>query len=177
MNISPISFGRAIQVNTTPEVAKMISDAANTKQSITELQRFSKKVFDDTNIHKAKVVVIEPNEVYIFSGEEAKIQSEVSSDLRKKVKSNNELVKMIPLREVREKRQHQAKVENCRALHYAIYKMRSLVENGVNGNPLSSLEISPRIVKSKYFGEYLEIAKASYTSNRNETQESLEYKA
>ena len=177
MNISPVSFGRAIKVNATTEQANMLAQAANVKNPSNELQKFAKSIFDDTSIHRAKVVVIEPDEVYIFSGEEAKKQSEISTDLKQKVKENNDLVKMIPLREVREKRKHQAEVENYRTLHHAIYRMRSLVEDGINCKPHSTLDISSRTVKSQFFGNYDEISNATYTSNRNGKKETFKYEA
>ena len=177
MNISPVSFGRAIKVNATVEQANMFAQAANTKSPSNELQKFAKTIFNDTAIHRAKVVVIEPDEVYIFSGEEAKKQSEISADLKAKVKANDDLVKMIPLREVREKRKHQAEVENYRTLHHAIYRIRSLVEDGINCKPLSTLDISSRTIKSQFFGNYDEISGATYTSNKDGKKETLKYEA
>lgn len=177
MNISPVSFGRAIRVNTTPEVANELARAANVKTPTNELQKYAKSIFDDTSIHKAKVVVIEPNEVYIFSGKEAKSQTEISKDLRKKVKANNDLVKMLPLREVREERKHQAEVENYNLAYSAIYKMRSLVEDGINGRPFTTLDILSRTVKSQFFGNYDEIYDSLYTSNRDGKKEIMQYKA
>ena len=45
MNISPISFGRAIKVNSTPEIAKLIARSANVSRPTTELDRFAKTIF------------------------------------------------------------------------------------------------------------------------------------
>ncbi len=177
MNISPVSFGRAIKVNSTPQDANMLAQSANVRYPSTELQKFAKGIFNDTDIHRAKVIVIEPNEVYIFSGEEAKKQCEISADLRAKVKANDDLVKMIPLREVREQRKHQAKVENYQMLHHAIYKMRSLVEDSINSRPHSTLDITSRTMNHKIFGEYEEIASATYTRTENGKTEKLEYNA
>ena len=81
MKTSPVSFGRAIKVNTSPETARLLVREANVKTPTTELQKFAKTIFNDTDIHRAKVVYITPDEVYIFSGEEAKKQSEISVHL------------------------------------------------------------------------------------------------
>jgi hypothetical protein len=177
MKTSPVSFGRAIKVNTTPQIANMFAQAANVKYPTNDLQKFAKSIFNDTDIHKAKVVVIDPDEVYIYSGEEAKKQCEISTDLKNKIQSNEDLIKMLPNREVREQRKHQAKVENYSTLHHAIYKMRSLVEDGINCRPLSTLDISYRTHKSQFFGEYDEISNVKYSKTIKGETEKLEYNA
>ncbi|MBQ8886981.1 MAG: hypothetical protein IJY61_04700 [Candidatus Gastranaerophilales bacterium] len=175
MNINPVSFGRAIKVNATVDSAKMISDAANVKYPSTGLHRFAKSIFDDTNISPATVVELSSGEVYIFSGEEAKKQRAIFSDANKKIKENNDLVKMIPLWDVRQKRKLQVDVENYRIQHNANYKTRSLVEDGINCKPKSTLDIAIRTVKSQFFGEYEEVSSATYTSNRNGKKETFKY--
>ena len=176
MNIPPVSFGRAIRVNATPEVAKMITDAANIRNPITGLQRFAKCIFDDTKIQAATVISFSDDEVYIFSGEEAKTQHNIATNANKKIKENNDLVKMIPLWDVRQKRKRQVDVENYRIQHNANYKTRSLVEDGINCKPKSTLDIATGTVKSQFFGNYEEVSIATYTSNRNGKKERFEYK-
>lgn len=175
MNINPVSFGRAIRVNATVDAAQMVSDAANVKYPSTGLHKFAKSIFDDTNISPATVVELSPDEVYIFSGEEAKKQRTIFADANKKIKENNDLLKMIPLWDVREKRKLQVEVENYRTMHHAIYKTRSLVEDGINCKPKSMLDIAIKTVKSQFFGEYEEVSSATYTSNRNGRKETFKY--
>ena len=175
MNISPVSFGRAVKVNATPEVARMLVREANVKTPSTELQKFAKSIFPDTNIHRAKVVAITPDEVYIYSGKEAMEQYKVSTELKQKIKENEDFIKQLPDRITRQKRKEENEVENYARLNYAIFKMRSLVEDGLSGRPKTEVDISTRTVKSQFFGIYDEIESVVVSTTKEGKTEKLAY--
>ena len=175
MKTTPISFGRAIKVNSTPEIAKLIAKSANVSRPTTDLDRFAKTIFSDTDVHKAKVVMMSDDEVYIFSGEEAEKQEEISKKLKQKIKENDDLIAQLPDRITRDARKRQHEVENFSRLNFAIFKMRNLVEDGLNCRPFAKIDVETQTLDSPLFGQYDEIYNAKYTSVVGDKTETLEY--
>ena len=154
MKISPVTFGRAIRVNSSLEVAKQIATAANAANygdisslpQTKELRKFISSIFNDTQLPngRAKVVELAPEEIYIFSGREAAIETKVSQEAKAKIKENEDFVKMLPERITR--RQQQIKYDNINEgiKKTTIAKIRGLLEDGINNQTTSTLDIKTK---------------------------------
>lgn len=175
MNTASVSFGRAIKVNGSIEIANKIAKSANSVVSITRLDSFAKSIFTDTNIAKAKVVALAEDEVYIFSGDEAKKQEEISKDLRYKIAEKNKLVDSLQDKEIRTKRKHQVTKENYCDAYIALFQMKKMSENGTKGRPKSMINVQARTIKSPIFGVREVIDSVIYTSKRGPKTEKIEY--
>lgn len=176
MKTAPVSFGRAIRVKGSIENAHKIAKSANSAISITRLDSFAKSIFTDTDIAKAKVVALAEDEIYIFSGDEAKKQSEISSNLKFKISEKNKLVDSLPDREIRAKRKHQAARENYCDAYIAIYQMKKMSENGGKGHPKSVIDVDSKKIKNSIFGVKEVISSATYTSKSGSKTVKIEYK-
>lgn len=152
MNISPVSFGRAIKLNTTDkQVAQRIAEIANmsnyeiSKPATREgkaLQRFIEGIFNDTHIAngKARVVYGQNQDLYIFSGKEGAKAHDIAAETKEKIQKNNEFVESLPDRYCRDaQRQHYAVINQQ---HFAERNRHilSLVEDGNRGQK-STLDI------------------------------------
>lgn len=175
--LNQISFGRAVKVNAPIEVANKIVKSANSSIPVSRFDMFTKSIFDDTNITKAKVVPVAPDEIYIFSGEEAKQQTKILQDLKEKINKNNELISCISDETTREKRENKIAREKYKDVYYAIFKMRKMIENGKKGRPCSIINVKTKTVKIPLFGNYNVIDTATYTSRKRSKVEKLEYKS
>ena len=80
MNISPISFGKAVRVNGSINEAFDVARLANEKKvskSERNAQKQAKAIFDDTSIAPAKVVIHQTHlgnnveDIYVVSGKDA----------------------------------------------------------------------------------------------------------
>ena len=81
MQVSSISFGRAIKVNASLSVAQKIAQEANvanyddfsSNPKRKAMQEFLDKIFNDTQLPngKARAVELADGNIYIFSGKEA----------------------------------------------------------------------------------------------------------
>ena len=115
MQVSSISFGRAIKINTSPEIAKRIAKRANvanyddfsTNPKIRRMEEFLSDIFNDTQLPngKARVVELEDNDVYIFSGREAEAEEKLRKEAEEKYKQE----------QMEEMQQEKAKLEEERA--------------------------------------------------------------
>lgn len=175
--LSPISFGRAIKINAPTKVADKIAKSANSLVTLSSLDSFTKSIFTDTYIARAKVVTIAPDEVYIFSGKEAQEQSKILRDLKEKIDKNDELISTFEDEEEDEKRKNQAIKEKYKEVYYAIFRMKKIVENGKSGSPKSTINVQLKTVKNPIFGTRDVIDEATYTSRKGSKVEKLEYKS
>lgn len=175
--LNQISFGRAVKVNAPIKVANKIVKSANSSIALTSLDSFTKSIFTDTDIAKAKVVSVAPDEIYIFSGEEAKQQTKILKDLKEKINKNNELISSITDETTREKRENEIAKEKYKDVYYAIFKMRKMIENGKKKRPCSIINVQTKTVKIPLFGNYDVIDTATYTSRIRSKVEKIEYKS
>ena len=183
MNISPVTFGRAIRINTSDkEVAQRIAEIANmtnyeiTKPSTEEgkaMQKFIENIFDDTHLPdgRARVVSGSNGDIYIFSGKEGAKAYEISENTKTKIRENKEFVESLPDRYCRE---HQR-------MHYAVLNQQlfadrnrhilSLVEDG-NKNPQKSLiEVNCSTIKNPDDTQVKIIDQIIYTTRKNNADE------
>lgn len=172
-----VSFGRAIRVYAPIKVAHKIAKSANSSIPLSGLNSFAKTIFNDTDIAKAKVVAVDSDEIYIFSGEEAKQQAKIFKDLKEKINKNNELISSCTDEIIDEKRKHQAIKEKCKDVYCAIFEMKKITENGKGGYPKSRIAVQSKTVKKPIFGDCEVIDRATYTSRRRSKVERLEYKS
>lgn len=173
--ISPISFGRAVKVNAPIEVANKIAKSANSPIGISKFDMFAKSIFTDTNIAKAKVVSVGSDEIYIFSGEEAKQRAEILKDLREKIDKKDELIAKLPDDEQSEKQKYRTMREKYGDIYCAIFQMRKMVENGKHGRPKSSINVQLKNVKKPIFGDCSVIDKVTYKSKKGSKIETIDY--
>ena len=108
MNIFPVSFGRAIKLNTKDkQVAQRITEVANManyeiSKPVTRegkaLQKFIETIFNDTHLSngRARVIYGTNGDLYIFSGKEGAKAIEISEDTKNKIRENNEFVESLP---------------------------------------------------------------------------------
>lgn len=145
MNISPISFGRAIKLNTQDkQVAHRIVEIANMSnyeiskpvtQEGKELQRFIELIFNDTYLPngKARVICNSNGDLYIFSGKEGSKALEILDETKSKIDRNSEFVESLPDRYCREHQCGQYKVIAQQLIAERNRKILSLVEDGNRG--------------------------------------------
>ena len=150
MNISPVTFGRAIRINTKDkEVAQRIADIANmtnyeiTKPSTEEgkaLQKYLENIFNDTHLPngRARVVSSQNGDIYIFSGKEGSKAFEIAEKTKEKIRENKEFVESLPDRYCREYQRRHYAVLNQQLFADRNRHILSLVEDG-NKNPQKSL--------------------------------------
>lgn len=174
MNISSISFGRAIKVNTTPAIAKKIAESANVANygdfsenpKRKEMEKFLDKIFNDTQYPngQARVVELEPNDVYIFSGKEAAEEAKLRKEAEAKIKANEEFVYWLPDRITRRQQQIRYEHINQGILETTQTKIKKLVENGQNGNKDSSLDVHTEEIKDDKKGNLIRLTGLNYKS-------------
>lgn len=137
MQVSPISFGRAIKINANPEIAQTIANAANGEMNIigfpTEEEKallsFTKKIFNDTASPSGQAIVLTSSEdVYIFSGKEAQKTIELIEKTKKKIKADNDFVYMLPDRICREEQQRIYDGKHEALAKFAKSKISSFIE-------------------------------------------------
>jgi len=157
MQISPISFGRAIKINAKPEIAQTIADAANGEMNIigfpTEeekaLNSFAQKIFNDITSKKESAVVLTSNEdVYIFSGKEAHKALSLIEETKNKIKKDNDFIYMLPDRICREKQQRIYDGKHEALTKFVKSKISSFIEadtllNVTLEKPSSERELEP----------------------------------
>lgn len=150
MQVSPVSFGRAIKVNVPLKVAQKIAQEANvanyddfsSNPKRKAMQEFLDKIFNDTQLPNGKARAIKlDNDVYIFSGKEAAQEEKLSQDANDKISANEKFVYWLPDRITR--RQQQIKYDNInQSIRETTHsKIKALVEDGKNGRRNSSLDI------------------------------------
>lgn len=181
MQISSVSFGRAIKVNTTSSIAKKLAQEANVANygdfSVNpkrkEMQKFLDKIFNDTQYPngQARVVEIEPDEVYIFSGKEAAEEARLLKEADAKIKANNEFVYWLPDRITR--RQQQIKYENINQsiMETTQTRIKRLTEDGEQGRKKSSLDVHIEEVKDDKKGKLSRLIGLTYKSESANSQE------
>ncbi len=186
MKISPISFGRAIKVNSTEKIADTIATAANHSnygidasiKSRTPLQKFAETIFYDTHLPngKAKVITFGPDQVYIFSGKEADTASKLIRQTSAQIDKNNSFVNSLPDRICRaEQREKYGKI-NQELLADRNRKITSLVENGEDGERKSQIDVELEpIDDAPEFNSLRRIQKITYTSSSENTKEHIVY--
>lgn len=175
--ISPISFGRAVKINAPIEIANKIAKSANSPVTVSGIDSFAKSIFTDTNIAKAKVVSVNPNEVYIFSGEEAKQQSKILKELKEKIDKSDELISSFSDDDTDEISKNKAIKDKYKEVYYAVYKMAKLMENGKGGRSKSLIDVQLKSVKIPLLGNINVIDKATYTSKKYSKAEVINYES
>ena len=157
MQVSSISFGRAIKVNASLPLAKRIAQEANvanygdfsSNSKVKLMQEFLDKIFNDTQFPngQARVVELENGDVCIFSGKEAAEEERLTKEANAKIKANEEFVYWLPDRITR--RQQQIKYENINQSirETTQTKINRLVEDGKNGRQDSVLDVQTEEVK------------------------------
>ena len=181
MQVSPVSFGRAIKVNTSVPVAKKIAEEANvanycdfsSNPKQRALQEFLDKIFNDTQFPngQARVVELDNGDVCIFSGKEAAAEATLSQEAKDKIKANEEFVYWLPDRITR--RQQQIKYENINQSirETTQAKIKRLLEDGKNGKRNSSLDIRTEEVKDDKKGTRLLITGLTYRTACGEVEQ------
>lgn len=145
MNISPVSFGRAIRINTQDKaVAQRIAEVANmtnyeiTKPSTSEgraMQRFIENIFNDTHLAngKARVVSGTSGDYYIFSGKEAAKAHEIVEETKQQIIEENKFVESLPDRYCRKRQRGEYYVKHQQLFADRNRKILNLVEDGRKG--------------------------------------------
>ena len=151
MKISPISFGRAIKVNSTERVADALATAANVTNYGTtaetkeekSLQRFSEIIFNDTYLPngKAKVIALAPGEIYIFSGREAEAATKIIRQTSAQIDENNAFVNNLPDRYCRAEQREKYGEINQKLIERKNKKLAELTENGQANRRKSQIDI------------------------------------
>lgn len=175
MQVSSISFGRAIKVNAPLRVAKRIADEANvanygdfsSNPKRKSMQEFLDKIFNDTQFPngKARVVQLESNDIYIFSGKEAAEEERLVKESEAKIKANEEFVYWLPDRITR--RQQQIKYENINQSirETTQAKIRKLIENGEAGKRNSEIDVQLEEIVDDKKGKLLKLIGLTYKSH------------
>ena len=145
MNISPVSFGRAIRINTKDKaVAQRIAEIANmtnyeiTKPTTSEgraLQRFVENIFNDTHLvnGKARVVSGSCGDFYIFSGKEAAKAQEIVETTKQQIIEENKFVESLPDRYCRKQQRGEYYVKHQQLFADRNRQILNLVEDGRKG--------------------------------------------
>lgn len=182
MNIFPVSFGRAIKLNTKDkQVAQRITEVANManyeiSKPVTRegkaLQKFIETIFNDTHLSngRARVIYGTNGDLYIFSGKEGAKAIEISEDTKNKIRENNEFVESLPDRYCRENQRRHYAVINQQYLAERNRHILSLVEDGNRGQK-SSLDIECSEIKDKDKTTRTIIDKITYTTSSPLTEE------
>lgn len=160
MQVSPISFGRAIKVNASLPVAKKIAEEANvanygdfsSNPKRKAMQEFLDKIFNDTQFPngKAMAVELEDGDVYIFSGKEAAEETELFQSAMDKINANDEFVYWLPDRITRRQQRIKYDTINQSIKETTQAKIKKLVEDGKNGRRNSSLDIDVVEINDDY---------------------------
>ena len=181
MQVSQISFGRAIKINTSPAIAKRIAKRANVANyddfsnnpKIKEMELFLDKIFNDTQFPQgqARVVEFSPDEVYIFSGREAAEEEKLRKEADAKIKENENFVYWLPDRITR--RQQQIKYENINKgiLETTQIRIKRLIEDGEDGRKKSSLDIHTEEVIDDKKGKLTKLVGLTYKSSDSSNEE------
>lgn len=181
MQVSSISFGRAIKINTSSEIAKRIAQRANvanyddfsTNPKIRRMEEFLSDIFNDTQLPngKARVVELEDNDVYIFSGREAAEEEKLRKEAEEKIKANNEFVYWLPDRITR--RQQQIKYENINQgiLETTQTRIKRLIEDGEERRKNSSLDIHTEEIIDDKKGKLTRLVGLTYRSSDSSNAE------
>ena len=180
MQISPISFGRAIKINAPLPVAKKLAEDANianygdfsSNPKTKSMQKFLDKIFNDTQVPngKARVVELDGN-VYIFSGKEAAEEERLTKEANAKIKANEEFVYWLPDRITR--RQQQIKYENINQsiLETTQTKKKRLVEDCENGKKNSTIDVHYQEIDDEKKGKRIKLIGLTYKTYSETSEE------
>lgn len=181
MQVSHVSFGRAIKVNASLSVAQKIAQEANvanyddfsSNPKRKAMQEFLDKIFNDTQLPngKARAVELADGNVYIFSGKEAAEEEKLRKEATAKIKANDEFVYWLPDRITR--RQQQIKYENINQsiIETTQTKINRLIENGKNGRKNSSLDIHTQEIKDDKKVNRLMITGLTYKTTNGDVED------
>lgn len=186
MRISPISFGRAVKVNSTERVADALATAANitnygttteTKEE-KSLQRFAETIFNDTYLPngKAKVIALAPGEIYIFSGREAETATKIIRQTSAQIDENNAFVNGLPDRYCRAEQREKYGRINQNLIENKNKKLAELAENGQDNERKSQIDVEVE-TPDDFFGlrPMGKIRKIIYTSTTPNIEEQIVY--
>jgi hypothetical protein len=186
MKISPISFGRAIKVNSSERVADAIATAANVTnyglpieaKEDKSLQRFSETIFNDTYLPngKAKVIALAPGEIYIFSGKEAETATKITRQTSAQIDENNAFVNGLPDRYCRAEQREKYGRINQHLIESKNKKLAELAENGQDNGRKSQIDVEIE-TPDEFFGlrPMEKIKKIIYTSTTPNIEEQIVY--
>ncbi len=186
MKISPVSFGRAIKINSNANIAQRIVDAANGNICIlgfpTEKEKaineFSQKIFNDTYLSNgsARVVQTSPEDVFIFSGKEAELATKLIKDANSRINENNKFVDLLPDRICRAEQKKIYEKQNKMIQELTLSRLFELVENGQVNKRVSVIDVEfDEDCENPKKASFSQVKKLTYTSCENDVKEKITY--